>query len=53
MVSIVNHFSEVSSDSDDYEEPNDMQMGKIPENLISIDSSDDYDDDVDNNENNT
>ncbi|CAR65676.1 DEHA2D15642p [Debaryomyces hansenii CBS767] len=53
MVSIVNHFSEVSSDSDDYEEPNDMQMGKIPENSISIDSSDDYDDDVDNNDNNT
>lgn len=45
MVSIVNHLSEISSDSDDYEEPNDMQTGKIPENLISIDTSDEYDDD--------
>ena len=52
MVSIVNRLSEISSDSDDYEEPNDIKIGKIPENLISIDANDDYDD-VDNNDNNT
>lgn len=48
MASINKELSEASNESDYYEEQNEVLRGKIPENLISIDTSDEYEDNDDN-----
>ncbi|CUM47752.1 uncharacterized protein AC631_01699 [Debaryomyces fabryi] len=48
MANIFNELSEASSENDDYEESNEIYRSKIPENLISIDTSDEYEDNDDN-----
>lgn len=48
MASINKELSEASNESDYYEEHNEVLRGKVPENLISIDTSDEYEDNDDN-----